>query len=74
MEDPSPEELRTQAKFKVGDIVFLDTGGPWKVSGRYWSASRKSIVYDLVFEYSGVTIKRIEEVRLLAIPQYRPLT
>jgi hypothetical protein len=61
MEQPSADELRAQAKYKVADYVWTVNGGPWKVIGRYWSASKGCIVYDLLYERNGVKLTRWEE-------------
>ena len=61
MTKPNLEGLRRVAVFDVGDYAYLSGNKPWRVTARYWSARKQSIVYDLAFEYNGVSLDRIEE-------------
>lgn len=62
---PNIEGLKRVAVFDVGDYCYTRSGGqPWRVTARYWSDRQQSIVYDLVYEYNGVTLRRMPEHEL----------
>lgn len=65
MEKPNIEGLLRVAAFEVGDLVYTRSGAkPWRITGRCWSPRQQSIVYDLLFEYNGVTLLRKPEHEL----------
>lgn len=65
MEQPNLEGLRSVAVFQVDDLVYTRSGAkPWRITARYWSPRQQSIVYDLLFEYNGVTLRRVPEGEL----------
>ncbi len=65
MPKPNIEGLLRVAAFAVDDLVVTRSGGqPWRITGRYWSPRQQSIVYDLVYEYNGVTLQRVPACEL----------
>lgn len=58
--DPTMDELRSMAKHSVGDEVCIYGHTKWRVKARYWSRSRRCIMYRLVFEYNGATTEVAE--------------
>lgn len=64
MATPNFEGLRQVAQYNVGDKAYLSTNGTWTVTARYWSPGKQCIVYDLVYDYNGVELPRVEEHRL----------
>jgi hypothetical protein len=70
------EELKTRARYQVGDEVWMEHSGsrPWRITARYWSRRRGCIVYDLCFEYNGLTLDKVEEERLYTERQWNGTT
>ena len=68
METPSVDELRMVAQFKVGDVVWTRTSGPWKVVGRWWLKGKQCIGYDLRFT-NGVQLEKVVDYEVYATQQ-----
>lgn len=69
MNGPNMNELRTIARFQVGDEVWIKASGPWKVVQRYWSRSKGHVAYDLLYA-NGVTLHKVPDAEIFSERQH----
>jgi len=60
MRTPDLMELRMVARFKVNDVVWIRSSGPWTVVARFWVKSKGHIAYDLQYS-NGVVLPRVAD-------------
>lgn len=68
MVTPSKDELSMIAQFKVGEVVWTRSSGPWKVIGRWWLKEKQCIGYDLQFK-NGTVLQKVVEYEVYATQQ-----
>ena len=67
MTHPTIAELQHRARFRVGDEVHFQGHLRWRVVRRYYNKAQRTILYDLLYERTGMPVFRIRESDLVTV-------